>query len=101
VVPQGLDAHDSEHARLLKTAFEEWEDNQQRERVSPAIHRAWIDFVLKQTLDLPDEVIAAEGREIAPTLKVAIAEHGSCRHRVRECRAEIALHRGCGESARR
>ena len=50
VFPQGLDAHDPEHARLLKLAFEEWEDNQQGERANSALHRAWIDFVLKQTL---------------------------------------------------
>jgi len=56
--PQGLDAHDPDHIRLLKLAFAEWADNQQGERPNPAIHRAWIDFVLKQTLGLPDEVLA-------------------------------------------
>jgi hypothetical protein len=75
VFPQGLDAHDPEHARVLKLALEEWEDNQQSERASSAIHRAWIDFVLKQTLGLPDEVIA-DGQEIPQTLRVSIAEHG-------------------------
>jgi len=75
VFPQGLDAHDPDHTRLLKLAFEEWEDNQQGERPNPAIHRAWIDFVLKQTLGLPDEVLA-EGQNIPQTLKATIAEHG-------------------------
>jgi hypothetical protein len=75
VFPQGLDAHDPEHARLLKLAFEEWEDNQQGERANSAVHRAWIDFVLKQTLGLPDEVIA-EGQETPQTLRVTIAEQG-------------------------
>jgi PLD-like domain len=75
VFPQGLDAHDPDHARVLKLAFEEWEDNQQGERASSAIHRAWIDFVLEQTLGLLDEVIA-EGQEIPQTLRVTIAEHG-------------------------
>ncbi len=56
VFPQGLDPHDPEHARLFKLAFEEWEDDQQGERPRPAIHREWIDFVLRQTLGLPDEV---------------------------------------------
>ncbi len=73
--PQGLDAHDPDHTRLLKLAFEEWEDNQQGERPNPAIHRAWIDFVLKQTLGLPDEVIA-EGQNIPQTLRATVAEHG-------------------------
>ena len=75
VLPQGLDAHDPEHTRLLKLAFEEWEDNQQGERPNPAIHREWVNFVLKQTLGLPDEVLA-EGQDIPQTLRATIAEHG-------------------------
>ena len=75
VFPHGLDAHDPDHTRVWKLAFEEWEDNQQGERPNPAIHREWINFVLKQTLGLPDEVIA-DGQEIPQTLRVTIAEHG-------------------------
>jgi hypothetical protein len=75
VFPQGLDAHDPEHARLLKLAFDEWEDNQQGDRPNPAIHREWINFVLKQTLGLPDEVLV-EGQEIPQTLRATFAEHG-------------------------
>ena len=47
-VPHGLDAHDPEHARLIKLAFEEWEGDQQGDRPNPAIHREWINFVLKR-----------------------------------------------------
>jgi hypothetical protein len=75
VFPHGLDAHDAEHARLLKLAFEEWEDNQQDEQPNPAIRREWINFVLKQTLGLPDEVLV-EGQAIPQTLRVTIAEQG-------------------------
>src|SRR4051812_15940992 len=75
VFPHGLDPHDPEHTRLLKLAFEEWEDNQQGEQPNPAIHREWINFVLKQTLGLPDEVVA-EGQDIPQTLRATIAEHG-------------------------
>ncbi len=75
VFPHGLDAHDPDHTRLLKLAFEEWEDDQQGERPSPAIHRAWIDFVLGQTLRLPKEVLA-EGQEIPATIRATISEHG-------------------------
>jgi hypothetical protein len=75
VLPQGLDAHDPDHARLLKLAFEEWEDNQQGDRPNPAIHREWVNFVLKQTLGLPDEVLV-EGQAIPQTLRARIAEHG-------------------------
>ena len=71
VLPQGLDAHDPEHTRLVKMAFEEWEDDQQGERPNPAIHREWISFVLRQTLGLPDEVIV-EGQEVPQTLRATI-----------------------------
>src|SRR5271167_1032953 len=75
VFPHGLDAHDPDHTRLIKLAFAEWEDNQQGESPSPAIHREWIYFVLKQTLGLPDEVLV-EGQNIPQTLRATIAEHG-------------------------
>jgi hypothetical protein len=75
VFPHGLDAHDPDQTRLVKLAFEEWEDNQQGARPSPAIHREWINFVIKQTLGLPDEVLAQE-QEIPQTLRATIAEHG-------------------------
>ena len=75
VFRQGLDAHDSEHFGYLRLAFDEWEENQGRHRPNPAIHKAWIDFVLKQTLGLPEEVLA-EGQAVPQTLKATIAEHG-------------------------
>jgi hypothetical protein len=75
VFRQGLDAHDPEHFSHLRLAFDEWEDNQSGHRPNPAIHKAWIDFVLKQTLGLPDEVLA-EGQAVSQTLKATIAEHG-------------------------
>ena len=60
VFPQGVDAHDSDHFRDLRAAYEAWEESTRR-RFSPAEHRAWIRFVLEHTLDLPAEVIA-EGK---------------------------------------
>src|ERR1044072_1857260 len=75
VFPQGLDAHEPEHYRRLRLAFEEWEDNQNSRRPNPAIHHAWIKFVLTQTLGLRDEVLA-EGQAIPQTLKATIPEHG-------------------------
>src|SRR4249920_4167234 len=40
--PQGLDAHDADHARRLRMAFDEWDDNQLGHRPDPGIHREWI-----------------------------------------------------------
>src|SRR5262249_34960223 len=67
---QGLDAHDPEHHRLLKLARQEWEEG----RDDPATHRAWVRFVLTQTLELPDDVLA-EGQAVA-NLNHNAAEHG-------------------------
>ena len=75
VFPHGLNAHDPEHFRSLRVAYDEWSDNQEGRRPNPAIHKAWIDFVMKQTLSLPDEVLA-EGQAIPQTLKAVISEHG-------------------------
>jgi Eco57I restriction-modification methylase/MmeI, target recognition domain len=75
VFPQGLDAHDPDLYRTLRLAFEEWEENQEGTRPNPAIHNAWIKLILKETLGLPDEVLA-EGQSIPATLKATVAEHG-------------------------
>ncbi len=79
VFPQWLDKDDSpeakEHARNLRLAYDEWDDNQSGHRPNPAIHKAWIDFVLRQTLGLTDEVLA-EGQAVPQTLKATISEHG-------------------------
>jgi hypothetical protein len=75
VFPSGLDAHDSEHLKLLRLAYEEWQDNQLGARPEKAIHRAWVEFVLRQTLELPDEVFL-EGQRIPPRLQVTVEQHG-------------------------
>lgn len=75
VFPQGVDAHDAEHARRMRLAFDEWETNQLGTKPSPAIHNAWIQFVLKETLTLPEEVLAT-GQAIPQTLKAVHAEAG-------------------------
>ncbi|MGG6269127.1 Eco57I restriction-modification methylase domain-containing protein [Leptolyngbya sp. AN03gr2] len=71
--PAGLDAHDPEHLKLLRSASEEWQDNQFGLKPEPAIHQAWVEFVLKQTLELPDEVLLS-GQQIPSGLRVTFAE---------------------------
>lgn len=73
--PQGLDAHDAEHARLLRLAFEEWDDSFYKKSVDPSFHDAWIRFVLMETLEF-DEDLLAEGQAISQTLLVEVPEHG-------------------------
>jgi len=90
VFPQGLDAHDAEVSRAVRRAIEEWQDNQQGLRPDPAIHGAWVRFVLRDVLGFPDELIwgsgfrvqgpgsdpSQEGNYTLPPIAVAIAEHG-------------------------
>ena len=73
--PQGLDAHDAEHARLLRLAYEEWDDSFQKKNSDPSVHEAWIKFVLTKTLEF-DESLLAEGQAIPQTLQVEVPEHG-------------------------
>jgi hypothetical protein len=72
--PQGLDAHDPDHMRELRLAHEEWEDSQEGARPDPAIHTAWIRFVLIRTLEFPEDLLA-ESQAIPPALRVPVSEH--------------------------
>src|ERR1700726_2320041 len=71
---QGLDAHDADHARRLRMAFVEWDENQTGKRPDPGIHQTWIKLVLAETLGY-DELLA-EKQEIPQTLRSELAEYG-------------------------
>ncbi|MEI8166729.1 MAG: hypothetical protein WCG26_10130 [Chloroflexales bacterium] len=75
VFPHSLDAHDSAVSRSVRHTLEEWQDNQQGLRPDPAIHTAWVRFVLREVLDFP-EAFLATGSAIPETLKATVAEHG-------------------------
>lgn len=70
VFPGGLDAHDADGFRSLRAAYEEWLDY----RSDPAIHRAWVNWVLTAQLEFPDEVLLS-GQAVPPGLKVTFSEH--------------------------
>ena len=71
--PQGLDAHDPDHARSLRQEYANWQNNIESRRANPAAHRHWIMFVLNQTLELDDRVLV-EGQAIPQSLQVEIPE---------------------------
>jgi len=73
--PQGLEAHDAAHMAILRQAAREWDEQNQSSRPDPAIHHAWIRFVLGQTLGFADEIIA-EGQALPPQLAVPMLEYG-------------------------
>lgn len=74
-LPQGLDAHDSNMYAELRAAYDEWADNQFGLNPEPAIHNAWVNYVLQTTLELPDRVISRR-QSIPEILKFASSEHG-------------------------
>ena len=49
--PQGLEADDPDLARELRAVYEEWADNQGGLHPDPAVHTAWIRYVLSNTLE--------------------------------------------------
>lgn len=54
--PQGLDGLDPNQKRLLRQAYDEWREAQELEDPQlPELHRAWIDLVLKQGLELDED----------------------------------------------
>lgn len=72
--PQGLDVHDPDHARRLRQAFGEWDEDQLGQRPDPTLHRVWVRFVLGETLGYAD--LLAEGQAVPQSLKSDVAEYG-------------------------
>ncbi|MDO3523974.1 Eco57I restriction-modification methylase domain-containing protein [Ralstonia pseudosolanacearum] len=71
VFPQQLDALDAGVSRDTRLAFAEWEDAEG----DRAVHHAWLQFVLKRILSLPDEVLFTD-QAIPPGMEFTVAEHG-------------------------
>lgn len=61
--------------QMLRLAYEEWQDNQQGLQPDVAIHRAWVEWVLRETLLFPNEVLLSGGPRIPTGLQVSMAEH--------------------------
>ena len=68
--PQGLDAPDAEIAHELRMTYEEWRDSAFGTRPDPAMHRAWVEWVIRRVLGMPDAVM------IEQHLTVVVPEHG-------------------------
>lgn len=84
-LPQGLDARDSDIAAELRAAYDEWADNQFGLNPEPAMHNAWVNYILQTTLEMPDRVIA-RGQSIPDILKFFSPEHGET------VRPDIVIH---------
>jgi len=74
VFPQGLSAHDSEHFALLKQVYAEWGNEQSDRRIDREIHKAWVEWVLVNTLGYPQEYLKT-GQEIANHWRIRMEQH--------------------------
>jgi len=73
--PQGLDALDRDGMAELRLAYEEWLDDQNSLRPSPAIHSVWVRYVLEHVLGFEKSHLL-EGPAIPATLQAFVAEQG-------------------------
>ncbi len=70
VFPQGLEEQDSEARKNLRIAHDEWEADGR----DPAIHTAWLGFVLGTALEYPENHLLS-GQALPPGLDVRVPEH--------------------------
>lgn len=76
VFPQmNLEEDDPDLRQRLRLAYEEWQDNQLGLQPDPALHRAWLHFVLTELLVLPAETLQHD-TVIPASLQATMAEHG-------------------------
>lgn len=71
VFPQGLEGRDPAQAKVLRAAYEEWQDNP----TAPGKQRAWVMHVLISVLGYPENQIA-EGQTLPAGLEANMPEMG-------------------------
>jgi hypothetical protein len=77
--PQGLEGLESEKRRTVRQAYDEWREALDLDDSElPKIHRAWIDLILKQALELDED---GRGEVLKPAacvegLRCDMPEHG-------------------------
>ncbi len=74
VFPQGLEALDPDRKKALKSAYEEWETNNESPRPNPLIHREWVRFVLEDTLGF-DSTSLVDGQGLPPGSSARMDEY--------------------------
>lgn len=82
--PQGLDAPHAELTSELRLAYAEWLDNAASVRTDPALHRAWVRWVLQRVLEFPASMLIARpasgdwvaDANLAGPLLAHVAEYG-------------------------
>nr|BBH86298.1 hypothetical protein KTC_10490 [Thermosporothrix sp. COM3] len=77
VFKHGLDTRSDEVEvrRRLRTAYDEWADNQEGLHPDRGIHYQWLRFVLTDVLNFRPEYLR-EGQQITENLRYTVKEHG-------------------------
>ncbi len=76
VLPQGLEALTSGRPQRLRAAYDEWRDAVDANDADlTAVHSAWIDEVLRNALEVDDQVLR-RAATLPERLKVSLPEHG-------------------------
>jgi hypothetical protein len=75
VFPQGIEHDNADLRRHLRQAYEEWLDSQGGLYADPALHDAWVRYVLTQVLELPEQMLRS-GADLPAAWRVTLAEHG-------------------------
>ncbi len=70
-LPQGLGDPSHLDGAQLRAVYQEWQEGAS----DPAIHRAWIRFVLRDVLEYPEEALK-EGQQLPPGLEARLEVHG-------------------------
>ena len=78
--PQGLEGLDATKIRTVRQAYDEWREALDLDDPDfPRIHRAWIDLILKQVLELDEnglgDVLKASDK-LPDTVRCELPEHG-------------------------
>src|SRR5437762_13954482 len=71
VFPQGLEPRDAARAKVLRDAYDEWQDNP----TASGVQRAWVLHVLCAVLGYPQEQIV-EGQSLPAGLEANMPEMG-------------------------
>ncbi len=69
--PQGLDGLDADLKATFKQVYEEWQAGHD----DPAIHRAWVEWLLRNLLGMPDRVLRHTPDDLTP-FATTLAEYG-------------------------
>lgn len=70
----GLIVHDPEVHRTVRMAHEEWEESLEAKHPDRAIHRAWVNFILRNVLEFREDQIATD-QAIQQTWQTEVREH--------------------------